>query len=132
MDTEVGSHGNGTAEEEDGVQSIKSDHEERVALESLLDGGRDKIEQRQHGEHGQEHVVVDDRWVASVGGGDHVTDKCHDQKSPEELRDIIRTIAMGTRKVRETYLEAAHSQVDCLGNHCEGVWGGFGGCCVGG
>lgn len=85
VDVKSGGHGNGTAEVEDGIEHIKDDHQQGVALEGLLDGGRDEVEEREHGEDGHEHVVVDERRVAGVGSGDHVTDEGHDQKSPEEL-----------------------------------------------
>lgn len=51
VNTEVGRHGNGAAEVEDGVQGIKTDDEQRVDHERLLDACRDKVEQRQHAEH---------------------------------------------------------------------------------
>lgn len=85
MDAEVGGHGDGAAEVENGVQCIKNDHEEWVTLERLLEGRGNEVEQRQHGEDGDKHVVVDNRWVAGVGGRNHVTDERHDEESPDEL-----------------------------------------------
>ena len=86
VDVKVGSHGDSTAEVEDGVEGVKCDHDHWVNRKSLLDGGRDEVEEGQHREDGHEHVVVDDGWVTGERGSDHVTDEGHDEKSPEELK----------------------------------------------
>lgn len=85
VDMKPGGHGNGTTEEEDGVESVKDNHQERMTLECLLDRRRNEVEQGEHAENSNEHVIVDERWVASVGRCDHVTDNGHDQKRPDEL-----------------------------------------------
>ena len=50
VDTKVGRHGDGAAEVEDGVEGIKTNNEERVDHERLLDACRNEVEQRQHAE----------------------------------------------------------------------------------
>jgi len=85
VDTKLGRCCDSTAEEEQRVQHVEGHGDRRVEHEALDDGGRNEVEQRKHGEDGAEHVVVDDRWVASVGRCDHVTDQRHDKQGPEEL-----------------------------------------------
>jgi len=98
---EVGSHGDGAAEVKKNVDRVEDNHDERVDHERVLDARRDEVEERQHREDSHKHVVVDDGWVASEGGSDHVTDKGHDEQSPKEL-------------------DRAHGGVDNVdGTHCE-------------
>jgi len=70
---------NSAAEEEDGVEYVDEEHDHRVESEVFLDGGREQVEERKHREGRDEHGVVDDGWISSVGFGNHVTDKRHDQ-----------------------------------------------------
>jgi hypothetical protein len=51
----------------------------------LFECDEDEVEEGEHGEDGDEHVVVDDGRVAAGGGGNDVADKSHDEESPEEL-----------------------------------------------
>lgn len=60
MDVELSGHGNGTAEEEEGVESVDGHHDEGVDHEGFLDRGGDEVKQRQHRNNRHEHVVVDD------------------------------------------------------------------------
>lgn len=82
MRTEVCSGCDTTAEEEERVQEVKSDHDDRVEGEILLDGRGNEVEQRQHSEYRYEHVVVDNRRVVVVGRCNHVANQGHDEQSP--------------------------------------------------
>lgn len=78
----LGGKRNAASEEEKAVQGIQSDHDDGVDGERLLDGGGDKVEERQHREDGDKHLVVDDGWVAARCLSDHVTDQRHDEERP--------------------------------------------------
>lgn len=95
VDVKVGRHGDSTAEVENGVQGVKADNKERVNHERLLDACRDEVEQRQHAEDSDKHVVIDNRRVAGVCCCDHVTDERHDEKSPDELHRVLAMISLG-------------------------------------
>lgn len=83
VDMEVGRRRNTSNQGEDGVEDVEDKWEHRVDGEAVLDGRRDEVEEREHGEDGHEHVVVDDRRPA--GDGDHVADEGHAEEDPEEL-----------------------------------------------
>lgn len=59
VDTKVRSHGDSTAEVEESVDDVESDHDHRVAHERVLGRRGDQVEQRQHRKDCKEHVVVD-------------------------------------------------------------------------
>jgi len=75
MYTQVGSCGDGADKEEESVEEIEDDHDQRVEGPIFFDGCRDQVEKRQHGEYGDEHIVVDDGWVSAGGFSDHVADE---------------------------------------------------------
>lgn len=85
VNVQLGRHGDGGTEPEEGVQGVKDDHQEWVALKGLLNSGWNEIEKRQHREDCAEHVVVDDGRVPGECGCDDVSDQCHDKESPDEL-----------------------------------------------
>lgn len=93
MDAKIGCQGDAAAKEEERVCNIQAQHGQRRA-EAVLDGCRDQVEERQHGEDGDEHGVVDDAGVAGKGIGDHVADKRHDEEGPEELQVVISVMLL--------------------------------------
>lgn len=73
---------NAADQEQQGVETVDDDHEQRVDGEGLVEGGREQIDEREHGEDGEEHAVVDDRWVAGECVMDHVAGQGHDEERP--------------------------------------------------
>lgn len=65
-------HGDGAREEQQDHERVDPRRQVRVDPEILLDGGRDQVEEGEHGDHGQEHGVVDHGRVAVVGVVDDV------------------------------------------------------------
>lgn len=51
--------------------------------ERLLHRDESQVEEGEHTEDGDKHVVVDDGGAA--GDGEHVTDERHTEENPEEL-----------------------------------------------
>lgn len=82
---QLGRKGNGGGEEEEHVQGVQRYQEEGVAGPADVEGRREEVDEREHGEGRDEHGVVDYRGVAGVGFGDHVSDQGHDQERPDEL-----------------------------------------------
>ena len=82
MYTELCRERNSTDQEEEGVDRIDGQHEHRVDGETLVGGGREQINEREHGEDGEEHAVVDDGWVAGERVMDHVSSQDQDEKRP--------------------------------------------------
>lgn len=102
MNSEVSSSSDTTNKEEDNVQAVKNGHDHRVG-DAADECSRDEVEESEHAEDCDEHVVVDNRWVTGVSLGDHVTDQGHDEESPDEL-------------------EHSHDDVDHVCDcHCDGV-----------
>lgn len=60
VDVEVGREGHGGAEEEDGVEEVNHNHQQRVQAEILLQCRGDEVEEGEEGEDRQEDQVVDD------------------------------------------------------------------------
>jgi len=60
VDTELSCHCDSSAEEEEGVEDVKGDHQQWVKLKVLLERRRDQVKERQHSEDCDEHVVVDE------------------------------------------------------------------------
>lgn len=88
VDSQVRSSGDGTAEEEEGVEEVEDDHDQRVEGELFLEGCRYEVDQAEHPKDAHEHIVVDDRGVAAGRVGDHVANEGHDEESPEELLPV--------------------------------------------
>lgn len=86
MCAKVGSQSNTTAEEEDGVEDVEDDHNQRVDGNGFDKGCGNEIEQGQHAEDGNEHLIVNHGRVAVGSLRNNVADECHDEESPEELR----------------------------------------------
>ena len=85
---QVSCHSDTSDKEEEGVQTIYSNGQGRMHLKSVAVRLDDLVEEREHRENGNEHDVVNDRWVAAYGKCNHLADKRDDQKRPEELRRI--------------------------------------------
>ena len=80
---EVGSSCDTSNEGEESAKSIKDQREDGVDGHGLLHGDEGEVEEREHAEYSNEHVVVDDRGAA--GDGKHVADERHTEEDPEEL-----------------------------------------------
>lgn len=85
MALQLRSQRNSGAEEENAVQRIQDDHEDRVDSPVQIPRGRDQVKECEHRERRHEHGVVDRGRVARKGLGDHVTDEGHDDDGAHEL-----------------------------------------------
>jgi len=85
MYTKLGRRGNGSAEKENDIEQVNDDREYRVARERLVPGDQEEIDQRQQCECCDEHIVVDQRGVASKSHSNDVADERHDDYHDEEL-----------------------------------------------
>lgn len=85
---QLGGQSNGRTEEENAVQHVDHDHDDRVQCPVNVEAGRQQIEHGKQGESRREHRVVDGGGVAREGFGDHVADKGHDEERPQELDEI--------------------------------------------
>lgn len=83
-----GSQCDSTGEEENGVEQVHDDHDDRVQSPVKVERGRNQVEERQHGECSRIHGVVDGGRVACESLRNHVTDEGHDEESPYELPSI--------------------------------------------
>jgi len=79
------SNRNSSAEEEDGVQQVQNDHDDRVEGPVQVKRGWDQVKEREYREDRHEHRVVDRAWVTGEGLGDHVTNESHDKDAEHEL-----------------------------------------------
>jgi hypothetical protein len=80
--------------------------------ERLLHRDESKVEEGEHAEDGDEHVVVDDRGTAL--DREHVSDESHAEEDPEEL------------EASKTKTDDGH-----VGGGCDGLsWGAERVCCV--
>lgn len=76
---------NSCTEEEQDVKQIQGCWDEFVDCEFLLEADRNEVEEREQGEHSDEHSVVDHRWVSREGGGDDVANQPHNYNGEGEL-----------------------------------------------
>lgn len=72
---------------EESAEDVEDEREDGVDREGVLDRDEGEVEEGQHAEDGDEHVIVDDRGPA--GHGEHVTDEGHADEDEEELRAVI-------------------------------------------
>lgn len=84
MHAKVGCGGNTSDESEKSAQSVEDQKEDWVNGEALLDRDKGKVEEGEHAENSDEHVIVDDRRSAS--DRKHVSNECHTEEDPEELQ----------------------------------------------
>lgn len=84
MHAQVGSEGDAADEEQKRVERVQSKHGDWNG-ESVHDGSSDQVDERQHGEDGDEHDVVDDGRVAGEGIVDDVSSQREDEEGHEEL-----------------------------------------------
>lgn len=106
---------NTSIKEEQGVECIGCDHEEGRNGESFADCPRYEVEQRQHSEDGNKHDVIDDRWIAAVRIGDHVSYECHYEESPEELLEknsVSASVIMQLQLWVGGHLKSTQGQID--------------------
>lgn len=88
--TESSGESDGRAEPEKNNDGVKSEWNRGHNRPLLLDGRGNQENEREHGDDGAEHCVVDDGWVGAHGN--HVTDESHDDQRTEEL---CRSISLG-------------------------------------
>lgn len=84
MDPQVCGSRDTSDEGEKSAEDIEDQREDRVDSHGLLHGDERKVEEREHAEYCDEHVIVDNR--RSALNGNHVSDKCHTDEDEEELR----------------------------------------------
>lgn len=71
---------NGGDESEERAEDVQDQGEDGVDSQGVLNRGGDQVEEREHREDRDEHVVVDDR--RSALDCDHVTDQSHTEQNP--------------------------------------------------
>lgn len=79
---ELGSHGNGGTEEEKGIECVQRQRQDGMTGERIVEGDGYQVEKRKHREHGDEHVVIDERGVSFKSGRNDVAHQGHDEESP--------------------------------------------------
>jgi hypothetical protein len=72
--TKVCCQGNGRTQEEQSIEQIQDDHEQRVEREVRLECRRYEVDKRDHRKDRYEHGVVDDGRIARKCGGNHIAD----------------------------------------------------------
>jgi len=82
---QVRGRGDAAAEPEDDIQDVEDQGDDGVEGDGVVERGRDKVEEGEHAEDGDEEVVVDDAVVTVVPLVDHVAGEGHDEEGPEEL-----------------------------------------------
>src|SRR5690348_16407929 len=85
VSTKLSGHGDSCAEEEDGIEQVENGGKDEMADPGVVPCGRDQVEEGQHAEDCNKHVVVDQGRIAGKGGGDDVANQGHDEESKEEL-----------------------------------------------
>jgi hypothetical protein len=116
--TELGSRRDSPAKEEQRIEDVEHQRNGSMAHEGFIEGDCYQVEQRQHGEDSDEHVVVDDGGIAAEGVGDDVADEGHDEDGPYELRDskwLVRRWAHGT----VADLQTAQAEIENFRNHVD-------------
>lgn len=88
--TKFGGHCNGAAKEEQSIDRVQSQRDGAMTHEALVESDCYQVDEGEHAEDRDEHVVVDDGWIAGISIVDDVADEGHDEKSPKELRDCQR------------------------------------------
>lgn len=92
----------GAAEPEQNVQDVEGERDEGQEAQGLPEGGGNEEDEREHGEDGNEHLVINHRRRAMDRFVDHVAHDGHDEEGPEEL-------------------EASHEELEkTLALHCKG------------
>ena len=85
MDVEFGGQRNAANEEEEGVEGVGDQHEERMDGKGFVEGAGDQVDERQHAEDGDEHDVIDNGRVVVVRVVDHVAHQGEDEQRPQKL-----------------------------------------------
>lgn len=93
---------NSAAEEEDGVQRVQDDHDDRVDGPVQVPRGREQVKESEHRKRRHKHRVVDRGRITREGPGDHVTDEGHDEESPHELYTRISSSSVGGARTGHT------------------------------
>lgn len=92
MSTKLSSRGDSGNQEEESIDQIQCHRYHFVEGKGLSESNGDQVEQGQHRENNDEHVEVDQRWIASEGGSDHVADQRHDNCGKEQLESVRNAI----------------------------------------
>ena len=85
VDVKLSGRGDTGNEPEQNIQHIQNKRQQWMYYWVLLECDEDEVEEAEHGEDNDEHVVVDKRRVAADCICDDVADEGHDDESPEEL-----------------------------------------------
>lgn len=85
VSAELGGKDNSGDEDEQNVECVENGRDHGMTLDTLVEGRRNEVEEREHRECGSEHNVVRGRGGVGVARCDGVTDQCHDQEGEEEL-----------------------------------------------
>lgn len=80
---QVGGSRNTSNQGEESAKRVQNQREDGVDCKGFLHRDEGQVEEGEHAEDGDEHVIVDDRGAA--GDGEHVTDQRHTEEDPEEL-----------------------------------------------
>lgn len=83
---------NATNEEEQDVEAVEDERQDRVDHDGVLDARGEEVCEREHGEDAAEEVETDHGAVAA--GREVVAGERDDEEGPEELE---RTVSDGTR-----------------------------------
>lgn len=107
---------NGRSQEEDSVEQVDHYHDDRMASQAVIPGRRKQIEERDQGEGGGEHGIVDGRRVARKGLGDDVADERHHNDGEDELsRSVLLSHIVS--QVRHSYLQPPEGQTKYSHRH---------------
>lgn len=87
----LGRHCDSSAKEEEGIEDVEREWDWCAGHDSG-ECARDEEEEGQHCEDCDEHVVVDDGWVAGVGIGDDVADQRHGEECPKKLSSCQKLV----------------------------------------
>lgn len=93
MSSQAGRKGDRSAEEEQAVQHIHSDHDSGVESPVRVQRRWNKVDEGDHGESRSEHDIVHGAGVAAESLGDHVTHEGEDEQRPDKLHEGIISIA---------------------------------------
>ena len=117
MRTKLGGKRDGSAEEEERVESVENDRDHWMAHEAIIECHQNEVDEGQHRKHRHEDAVVDDRWVARDGASDDVTDERQDEEGPDELSCL--SVGCDVSRRRWQYLQATQAEINYARDHFE-------------
>lgn len=72
-------------EEEDDVENVNDQHDDRVDSQDFPDGSREEVKERQDTKRRCEEGVVESSWTIADGLADHVTNESHRDSGKNQL-----------------------------------------------